>query len=643
MNLKRGITTPIIFSMFGFCFLLFFLGYLSWDVFIEGEYLYLNQEPLVEYSALILTILSVILISYSRKSLFEGLITGTSISSTYWIGFLFRTVEIYRDHIWGFSNSIQVLRIYGGGALCSIIAFASIGLFFGLLGRIYDRLFQEKQVEEVYIFRDYWSNINSLGKNSLREIKDLDQRYMFQIPLNLNINEWWNRLTQNLTAPKPELIFNRVKKSSNESNGLGLGEVYDIGSGKKIHERLVDPLTLLSSYRPSILNIPNLSHRVRGSRRLAFEELVSRFLGWFIGSRYLLILYLVLSLITSGLILRYYSIYEDVNFIAVLTLQSDLIWWEYQVMWVFYVLASCVTASGLILFFITKWRNLSRKLYETRPDERTLIFTVYFCFILAYWMSYQFIVQPPYIVKGGDFVGSWIVWAKWFSSLSVILGLSYIFIHRESEVSNIYLYDGRESDQSISSYRNKADMPFWLKDESDIFWVLRYMYYWPMELTLIPHPDWERIEVWVDAYTGLAKWVVSDYHYRELWYKVEEDILNNHRAGFLINFHTPIPLVKSEDVDAVNQSVNLSSINLFEVFITGKSKLNGVVSTSSDIDWSRVHSSEWIRPFGLVGVSADFCSNLKWSYWRYPWGIDDVERYASNSAYLREEQPKGSA
>jgi hypothetical protein len=74
------------------------------------------------------------------------------------------------------------------------------------------------------------------------------------------------------------------------------------------------------------------------------------------------------------------------------------------------------------------------------------------------------------------------------------------------------------------------------------------MCYWRYELTLIPHSDWERVEVWMDANTGQAKRVVCDYHYRELWYKVEEDTAESLHVSFLINFHTPIPLLNNRDL-----------------------------------------------------------------------------------------------
>ena len=72
--------------------------------------------------------------------------------------------------------------------------------------------------------------------------------------------------------------------------------------------------------------------------------------------------------------------------------------------------------------------------------------------------------------------------------------------------------------------------------------------------------------------------------------------------------------------------------------LTGKSGFSGF-EEKTEFDWNDVHNSDWIEPFGLVGPSADFCSKLKWTYWRYPWGIDNLDRYSTSPASLKNEQP----
>ena len=121
-------------------------------------------------------------------------------------------------------------------------------------------------------------------------------------------------------------------------------------------------------------------------------------------------------------------------------------------------------------------------------------------------------------------VEAWFVWTSWFIPLSIILSLGYIFIHREVEVVNTYFYDNRGTKSKRETnpvYKDSSDEPFWLKEEAiKGFWVIRFMYFWRYELAKVPHSDWERIELWFDSENGRLKWVVSDYHYRELWYEV---------------------------------------------------------------------------------------------------------------------------
>ncbi|MBD3205730.1 hypothetical protein GF319_05205 [Candidatus Bathyarchaeota archaeon] len=625
----------------GLGFMLFMLGYLSWYTTLIDGVLYLNQEQLVEYTALFLTLITVVGFSYRNQSLTGGLVTGASLSLVFWLGFMLRTIEIYRDPLLNSLKPLRVIRIYGPGALTSVLAFTFIGAFFGLLGYVYDRFFIERPVEEAYVFRDYWSNVYSMGKNTRREFIDLDQRLALKLPWNLNLQQWWERMAQSLTEKKPELLFSRQKKRKQQGTPslMGKGDVYDVSTGRRIAEGVIDPLYLSSKYRPSILEMPSLSTGVGGGRRLALEELVSRFLGWFIGSRYLLVFYIMLSSIMSALIIRFYRVEYGLLFVEVFTQWGTLDYWLTNFMDVMYVIASCILVSGLILYFVYRWRSLSMDLYDERPDERTLIFSVYICFIIGYWMSYRFITEPPYIIFGGDFVASWLVWAKWFFLLTLILGLAYIFIHRESEVSNIYLYQtGSMSQGEIYPYRDKEDEPYWLGEEGNLFWVLRYMYYWPMEITVAPHPDWERIEVWVNAVTGEPRWVVSDYHYRELWYRVDEDLGDRLVAGLLLNFHTPIPLVKKDDINAVEYKARQPAMRLLQMMLLGHSG-DDIPYSEGENPWSDLHPPEWISNYGLKGPTASFCGNLKWSHWRYPWGVDDIERYSKHPATLPEEQP----
>jgi len=46
-----------------------------------------------------------------------------------------------------------------------------------------------------------------------------------------------------------------------------------------------------------------------------------------------------------------------------------------------------------------------------------------------------------------------------------------------------------------------------------------------------------------------------------------------------------------------------------------------------------------VAKYELKGMAANFCSELNWCYWRYPWGIDNTSKYLTYPSTLPEEQP----
>jgi hypothetical protein len=307
----------------------------------------------------------------------------------------------------------------------------------------------------------------------------------------------------------------------------------------------------------------------------------------------------------------------------------------------------CFVISIIILFFVWRWRRFSIKFFIKRPDERVLIFAVYVILALLFGMFYRWFSHWSYNIS--FFVSEewsvWDIWTSWLCVLSLVLGLAYIFVHRESEVSNVYLYHGTSSGDALSSFfpfKGSMDHPFWLNEENErrTYWVLRFMYFWRYELTTIPHSDWERIEVWVDARTGEARWIVSDYHYRELWYKVEGDLADRLTAAFLMNFHTPIPFVKKDEINAIAKVFQDTNREILKILVKGKTEVEETSISGDENLWMNLHSAGWIKEYGLTGLAASFCSKLSWSYWRYPWGIDNREKYGDHPAAKPEEQHK---
>ncbi len=94
----------------------------------------------------------------------------------------------------------------------------------------------------------------------------------------------------------------------------------------------------------------------------------------------------------------------------------------------------------------------------------------------------------------------------------------------------------------------------WL--EADSYWVYRYVWFWKLEWTIpLPHDDWERADVWVNARTGNIEWITSDYHWRELWYENAAKIRGVAPiVDFLFNWNTPEPLTV-KDGAPVHQSL----------------------------------------------------------------------------------------
>ncbi len=116
---------------------------------------------------------------------------------------------------------------------------------------------------------------------------------------------------------KPELMYvnqTTAKVSKTVDREEKIGDIYDISSGQGIYQNLVDPSDLIGIYKPTIVNIPKTSNEISGGRRLAFEELISRFLGWFIQSKALWILYLAASVgFTYALVVYFDALVKSVD------------------------------------------------------------------------------------------------------------------------------------------------------------------------------------------------------------------------------------------------------------------------------------------------------------------------------------------
>ena len=163
---------------------------------------------------------------------------------------------------------MDILTFYGPGLLSAITALASIGLFFGTLGYIFGHISMEVNVTRPRIFRDYWSNINLLGKSSQREYQNLDRKLG---SWSFRKKGWWKKIVERLSEPPDNIIFSRNKTNSENKEK---GELYDLSTGQMVGNDLIDPAYLISKYRPIILKVAGASTNPKGIRRLAVERIL---------------------------------------------------------------------------------------------------------------------------------------------------------------------------------------------------------------------------------------------------------------------------------------------------------------------------------------------------------------------------------
>ena len=567
-----------------------------------------------------------VLLSYRNRSLIGGFLLGVFTTVTFLLGFFLMIIVFEVSFFFstgvvgevpGFSLLIGIVSDYGSGMAAMVMAYAFTGVFFGLLGYVFQHsvpLVITKR--EIYLFRDYWSNIFRFGKNERQEHPYLDRKLDLRNIPKENLGE---ALAEKFTEPKPDLVFTPIHLGVEASETIR-GNVIDLQSGKRIGSNVVDPFDLASRFRPLVLKVAGLRRTPKGVRSLALERLLSKFLKFFLRAMIFWVFFLSLAAL---MVLAVYI--RD---------PSDLT-----------RLFSALTVTLVSLAMVWQWRRVSKKLFEKRPDERLLILIVSLILALSFLFFYINIVNPP--LDPLNWAGQWNGTIAWMILFSGILGFGYFVIHREAEVLTTYFYGNSEVEAGSSrftGYRDPKDEPFWIRNENvESYWILRFMYFWKYELATVPHSDWERIEVWIDAQKGTPKWVVSDYHYRELWYKVEGDLPILY-TSFFLNFHTPIPITNSKLTASIDSRFNKSTKDLLKTSLSGRAdevieELKNFFEVFSE-SWKELHPKDEIINFGLSDKTAGFLSGLPWTYWRYPYGVEEKEKYLREIIVEPEDQPE---
>jgi hypothetical protein len=127
---------------------------------------------------------------------------------------------------------------------------------------------------------------------------------------------------------------------------------------------------------------------------------------------------------------------------------------------------------------------------------------------------------PVYVVVWGLKWSGAALRPETFVTIFVCLAVAYFvvdgFLVPRGLPPSLSLYDAERS-SPLHSYEPEQ-APYWL--EGRYYWVWRFMYVTAAELNKVWERDWERVEVWVRAegpHAGEVEWLVSDFHYRELW------------------------------------------------------------------------------------------------------------------------------
>jgi hypothetical protein len=101
----------------------------------------------------------------------------------------------------------------------------------------------------------------------------------------------------------------------------------------------------------------------------------------------------------------------------------------------------------------------------------------------------------------------------------IIYLVEWFFIPRSLPAA-LYFYVN--DDKSPEFPYKRGHNPYWLAGK--YYWVWRYVTLAPAELLKFWEKDWERLEIWVRGEgedRGKIEYVVTDTHYRELWFKYE--------------------------------------------------------------------------------------------------------------------------
>ncbi|MEN8374585.1 MAG: hypothetical protein ABFS34_03985 [Gemmatimonadota bacterium] len=193
-------------------------------------------------------------------------------------------------------------------------------------------------------------------------------------------------------------------------------------------------------------------------------------------------------------------------------------------------------------------------------------------------------------------------------------------------------------------YARERDAPYWLEGEA--YWVWRYLLLSPAEINKFWERDWERVEIWVRAdgpSAGELEWVVTDLHYRELWFPLEglarkavrerdvsvaRDAVASGASGvWLVEvdadvlFHYPA----IQGVTFLPDTGTVPVRGLGHLLRALRERRNDPAARTGRARLEALRLNHGVHVLGdlpelIAPMTADRLLSLPWRYWRYPLG-----------------------
>ncbi|NVM28454.1 MAG: hypothetical protein HWN65_06400 [Candidatus Helarchaeota archaeon] len=531
------------------------------------------------------------------------------LSKRFWASFFlnFSLVPFIAFCVWGLTNSefnlewvIWSVAHPKAGVIELLLLMGCIfGGLFGLLGKYkqYTKppITLTTPIDAAYVYRDRLSIMMLLGKNAFMEYETRGDKVVF-----------YNRMDVKMGfRPKHEIRLNIIDENEVEVYLEKFAEREKIG-------RFKNPNKLREQFQPKW----NL-------------------LGYALKAQLAKLLRPILLIISGGVVA--YFIISLIFTIAGL----PAITWPVIIA----AISAGLTVGLLILFYLYISKRMT-KVLEDHPEFSIAYIGMFVGVFLAAWFV-SYLIQGALIAVSTANLDTFILMLNtnliYLMAVTAIVGISSIQVLGVQNF-NTYFYH-----KDIKVFKDPEDEPVWLDDKA--YWVFRYAYEFPGEFTVsssqIYHEDIERMDVWVNAKTGIAEWLVGDYHWREIWTRIpkSKDLLIG--VNFSVNFHTPVYYVlhkkeyqKYLEIKTVRQLLSYfwdklkkAVRDFFSLLAFWTRKVYRPVEDELVVirDPPKKEISDWTVDFftdvpaPFRRACADYLANIPWNFLRYPYGVDNVE------------------